>query len=104
MRIRLAKILLAIMVISGIVLPIHAYAHEIAETQNNHSFEKDAIDTEYESDSNACDHCCHLSSHSVGLLQKNPSITSKQIKGTFSFRMKIYSSYKYPPPYHPPIT
>ncbi len=64
MRIQIAKILLVLMTLSGIIMPIHAYAHGLADTQESHSME---INTQHDADSDSisCDHCCHLSSHSL---------------------------------------
>jgi hypothetical protein len=102
MSINLAKLLLLIMTLSGIVMPIHAYAHELTDTQESHSIEMDAQhDTDGESIS--CDHCCHFSSHSLGLMQKNTSFANQQVKDALYFHRHNYSSFNQPPPYHPPI-
>lgn len=102
MRIRIAKVLLVLMTLSGIVMPIHAYAHELADTQESHSIEIDA-QHDTDSDSISCDHCCHFSSHSLGMMQKNTSFANQQSKDALNFQKHDYASYNQPPPYHPPI-
>jgi len=102
MRTQLAKILLVVMTLSGIVIPIYAYAHELVNCPDDRLI---IVDNDYDSDSNIiiCDHCCHFSSHSLGLTQKNTSIAHYQVKDTLSFQKQNYASYKQPPPYQPPI-
>ncbi len=102
MRTQIAKILLVLMTLSGIIIPIHAYAHELAESQDSHSIEMDS-QHDTERDSISCDHCCHFSSHSLGLMQKNKSIANQQTKGLSNFHRLYYASINQPPPYHPPI-
>ena len=100
MRIRLAKILLFIMTFSGISMTMHAYAHELTENQAGHAIE---IETQNDDDSILCDHCCHFSSHSLGLMNKNSSVVPQKTKGILNFKGRDYTSYSLPPPYHPPI-
>ena len=102
MRIHLAKMLLLIMTLSGIIMPIHAYAHELADTQDTHSIKMD-VQHDTDGDSITCDHCCHFSSHSLGLMEKNSSIANYQVKDALIFQKQSYASYKQPPPYQPPI-
>jgi len=104
MRIRLAKILLVVMTLSGIVMPIHSYAHELADTQESHSSIETNTQHNTDGDSISCDHCCHFSSHSLGLVQKNSSTTNHQVKDVLNFQNQNYASYKQPPPYQPPIS
>ena len=68
MRTNLAKFLLVVITITGVTMPIHAYAHEMTETQDSHTLE---IDSSHGTDgvSTSCDHCCHFSSHSLGLMR-----------------------------------
>jgi len=82
-------------------MPIHAYAHELAGTQDSQSIEMDAQHNT--DDSITCDHCCHFSSHSLGLVQKNLSTTNHQVKDVLNFQNQNYASYNAPPPYQPPI-
>ncbi len=102
MRTPLTTFLLVIMLLSGVVLPIHAYAHELTESQNSHMVE---LDTHHESEkeSLACDHCCHFSSHSLGLIQTFSASTNQQTKSISVRQKTIYTSHKQAPPYHPPI-
>jgi hypothetical protein len=102
MHIHLAKLLLLIITLSSIIMPIHAYAHELADTQDSHSIEMDA-QQDTDGDSISCDHCCHFSSHSLGVMQKSSNIANQQIKGALTFQGQNYASYKQPPPYQPPI-
>ena len=102
MRTQIAKFLLVVMTLSGVVMPIHAYAHELAETQDSHSTEMDA-QHDTDGDSISCDHCCHFSSHSMGLMQKTSGIINQQGKDALNFQKHNYVSYKQPPPYQPPI-
>lgn len=102
MRTRMAKILLVVMTLSGLVMPIHAYAHELAETQENHALE---MDTQHSSDSDSvsCDHCCHFSSHSMGMVQINSYVPNHRINEILNFKEQDYLSINGPPPYQPPI-
>ncbi len=102
MKILIAKVLLVLMALSGVVMPIHAYAHELSDAQESHSIEID-IQHDSKADSISCDHCCHFSSHSLGLMQKNTSIANHQVKDALNFQKQNYASYKPPPPYQPPI-
>jgi len=102
MGLNLVKFLLLVMTITGIVMPIHAYAHEMTETQDSHFIK---MDSSHDTDgvSKSCDHCCHFSSHSLGLMQRNSSIANQQVKGNLNYQGQNYASYNQPPPYHPPI-
>ncbi|GEM_PF-1739876 len=103
MSTNLAKLLLLILALSGIIMPIHAYAHELADTQESHSSIEMDIQHDTDGDSISCDHCCHFSSHSLGMIQKNTSIANQQIKDALIFQRQNYASYNQPPPYQPPI-
>lgn len=102
MRTRLAKILLVLMTLSGIIMPMHAYAHDLVDSHDMHST---AFDTQHHDDSEKIsnDHCSHFSSHSLGILRTNSNFSIKEIKSSLSFMAKIYMSYRQAPPYHPPI-
>ena len=102
MCLNLAKLLLLVMTITGIVMPIHVYAHELADTQENHSMKMDA-QHDTDGDSISCDHCYHFSSHSLGLMQEKSPITNKLVRSALNFKRQNYASYNQPPPYHPPI-
>jgi len=102
MRIQLAKILLVLMTFSGIIMPVYAYAHELANCPDDRLTD---LNNDYDSDSIEiiCDHCCHFSSHSLGLMLTNTSVADLEIKNTENIHGQYYNSYKLPPPYHPPI-
>ena len=102
MRIRTAKILLVLMTLSGIIMPIHTYAHELVETTEGHAFELDAHH-DSDIDSVSCDHCCHFSSHSLGLVQAISFAANERINEVLIFQIQDYLSIKGPPPYQPPI-
>ena len=102
MQIQLAKILSVLMTLSGIIMPINAYAHELANTQESHSIEMNS-EHDTDSDSVSCDHCCHFSSHSLGLVQKISFATNQRINEVLSFQRQDYLSINGPPPYQPPI-
>ena len=102
MRIRIAKVLLVLMTLSGIIMPIHAYAHELAESQESHAFNMD-VQHESDRDSVSCDHCCHFSSHSLGLVQLIYFTANHRINEVLNFKEQDYLSIKGPPPYQPPI-
>jgi len=102
MQIRMAKILLVLMTLSGIIMPIHAYAHELAETAEGHSLEMD-VQHESKSDVDSCDHCCHFSCHCLGLVQKISFAANHRINEVLKFKEQDYLSIKGPPPYQPPI-
>ncbi len=102
MRIYLAKFLLLAMTITGIVMPIHAYAHEMTEIQDGYTIEMDSgHDTD--SISKSCDHCCHFSSHSLGLMRSCSKIVALPNIYTSTIQKQIYSSFNQYPPYRPPI-
>jgi len=102
MQIHLAKFLLLVMTILSIVMPIHAYAHEMTETQESYSIE---VNTQHNTDSEpiSCDHCCHFSSHSQGLTRIYSKIAALQNNYVPNFQRQNYFSIKNPPPYRPPI-
>ncbi len=100
MRIRIAKILLVLMTLSGIIIPIYAYAHELANCPDDRLID---VNNDFNSNEIVCDHCCHFSSHSLGLMLTNKRIADLVIKGTSPFQRQNYASYKQPPPYQPPI-
>jgi len=90
------------MTISGIIMPIHAYAHEMTETQDSHTIEMDS-NHDTDSMSKSCDHCCHFSSHSMGLMRNCSKIDGLPNIHISTIKKQIYSSFNHPPPYHPPI-
>lgn len=98
----MTKILLVLMILSGIIMPVHAYAHELAETAEGHSLEMD-VQHQSESDVDSCDHCCHFSSHSLGLVQKISFAANHRVNEALKFQEQDYLSIKGPPPYQPPI-
>jgi hypothetical protein len=98
----MAKILLVLMTLSGIIMPIHAYAHELTEVAEGHSLDMNAQHNS-DTDSDSCDHCCHFSSHSLGLVQKISFATNQRINEILNFQTQDYLSVKGPPPYQPPI-
>jgi hypothetical protein len=102
MKILIAKVLLVLMTLSGVVMPIYAYAHELVNCPDD---QLTNVDNDYGSDSNKiiCDHCCHFSSHSLGLMWVSSSIVDLEIKYIVIFQNQNYASYKQPPPYQPPI-
>ena len=102
MRLNLAKFLLLVITITGIVMPIHAYAHEMTEIEDNHSLK---MDTSHDTDgvSKSCDHCCHFSSHSLGLMRVCSKIAELPNIYIPTIQKQNYSSFNQPPPYHPPI-
>jgi hypothetical protein len=103
MRNLIAKVLLVLMTLSGVVMPIHTYAHELTNTQDSYSIE---MDVQYDSGADAtfCDHCCHFSSHSLGLMQKKSSIANHQVKDALNFQKQNYAFYHQAPPHNPPIS
>ena len=50
-----------------------------------------------------CDHCCHFSAHSTGLVQKNSPFAIQRVQDALYLHRHNYISYSQPPPYHPPI-
>ena len=83
-------------------MPIHAYAHEMTETQESHSIEQN---TQHDTNSKsiACDHCCHFSSHSQGMIRNHSKIAEFQNNYVPNIQKQNYSSFKEPPPYPPHI-
>lgn len=102
MRTNLAKFLLVVITITGITMPIHAYAHEITEAQDSHTLE---IDSSHGTDgvSTSCDHCCHSSSHSLGLMRVCLKVGELPYICTSTIHKQNYSSFNQAPPYRPPI-
>jgi len=102
MRLNLAKFLFLAMTISGIIMPMHAYAHEMTESQDSHTIE---IDSSHDTDgvSKSCDHCCHFLSHSLGLMYVCSNIGELPNINISTIKKQNYSSFKQAPPYHPPI-
>ncbi len=103
MRFNLAKFLFLVMTISGIIMPLHAYAHEMTETQGSYIIE---MDSSHDTDgmSKSCDHCCHFSSHSMGLMRSCSKIAELPNIFISTIKKQNYASYKQPPPYQPPIS
>lgn len=101
MRIRIAKIMLIIIALSGLMTP-HAYAHDLAEVTESHVL---AFDTQHTSDTDSvsCDHCCHFFSHSVGMIPAISFSTNDQTKEVPIFQEQDFPSIIGPPPYQPPI-
>lgn len=83
-------------------MPVHAYAHELADSQESQSIE---MNTQHDADSDSisCDHCCHFSSHSLGLVQKIAFTVNQRINEVLNFQAQDYLSINGPPPYQPPI-
>ncbi len=102
MQICLAKIILVLMILSGVVMPFHAYAHELAETTEGHAHELD-VHHDSDTDSVSCDHCCHFSSHSLGMVQAISFAANERINEVLIFQIQDYLSITGPPPYQPPI-
>jgi len=98
----MAKILLVLMTLSGIIMPIHAYAHELVNCPDDQLVD---VNNDYNTDINevVCDHCCHFSSHSLGLVQKISFAANHRINEVLKFQEQDYLSIKGPPPYQPPI-
>lgn len=101
MRIRIAKTMLIIMALSGLMTP-HAYAHDLAEITESHVL---AFDAQHNSDTDSvsCDHCCHFFSHSVGMIPAISFSMSNQIKEIPVFQEQDFPSIIGPPPKQPPI-
>ena len=83
-------------------MPIYAYAHELAETTEGHAFERD-VQHESDSDSVSCDHYCHFSLHTLGMVQVISIAANDRTKEVLNFQEQDYISIKGPPPYQPPI-
>ena len=102
MQTYLVKFLLVIMTVAGIVMPVYAYAHEMSETHESHSTEFN-MQHDTDNESTFCDHCCHFSSHTQGIIRIPTKIDELQKNHITNFQNKNYSSIEFPPPYHPPI-
>ncbi len=86
-------------------MPIHAYAHESAESQERHPVELSNLDEQHDKagDSVSCDHCCHFSAHAIGLLRTSSRVIALQPTHVSESLTLNYASYHQAPPYHPPI-
>ena len=97
------KYLLFSMLMTGTIMSVHAYTHSLdcATTEEQQLAEE--VENQNELQPVNCDHCCHASAHSLGILKINPSIqfTIKTI-GPLSTHL-TYRSLIIGPPYHPPI-
>jgi hypothetical protein len=104
MHSRLAKILFLIMTLSGIIMPIHAYAHDILDSTHEMHEMESGTQQHDEGEAISCDHCCHFSCHSLGIMRTNSNLTITDTKSGSIFLSTNYTSYNQAPPYHPPIT
>ena len=102
MQIKLAKLLFLVMIVTGIIMPIHAYSHEMSETRESHSVE---LESQHNQDNESvfCDHCCHFSSHTQGMIRIYTKSGISQKNYVINFQNKRYTSVESTPPYHPPI-
>lgn len=114
MRLHTAKFLLLLVTISGIIMPIHDYAHASAESQESYPHERHFQESDLmeitelggqhdpSCNSATCDHC-HFSSHAVGLMRDSSRTIVPQKMHIVILLSQHYSSYHQAPPYHPPI-
>ncbi len=101
MRNHLAKFLLLVMTLSGIVMPIYAYAHGMPEIQDSLSID---ADTQHGTDSESisCDHCCHFSAHFLGFTTETALRTEQISHSDFISYSSRFLSYILGPPGKPP--
>ena len=87
----------------GTMIPVHAYAHAADCPPMEEQQWTAGAESQSDTQSSNCDHCCHASVHSLGIHKITPSIqfTIKTI-GPFSTDL-TYHSLITAPPYHPPI-
>ena len=103
MKYFLFKYLLFAVLMSGTVLPVHAYAHSFDSTTSEQQQLTEDTDNQDDVQATNCDHCCHFSSHSVGLHMSN-HVGQFANKGSILVTSHItYRSLKAEPPYYPPI-
>ncbi|GJM04692.1 MAG: hypothetical protein DHS20C09_06830 [marine bacterium B5-7] len=103
MQFRLAKILLLILTLSCVIMPIQSYAHGMpVSTHDMHEMGTDN-QQDNEGEATSCDHCCHFSCHSLGILRTKSNFVVKEYKSASIFLSTNYTSYNQAPPYHPPI-
>lgn len=101
MRQLIANLLLVIMCLTGILMPVHAYAHNLSDSEIQLMYEHEH--DEQDTNSHACDHCCHSTSHCLGLIRfvtALDAISANRRSEPLQFQ---YSSLNHTPPYPPPI-
>lgn len=100
MYLKAAKILCVFMLAGGIIFPAHAYTHDI-EKAAEHTF----LDNQDQQENvqSVCDHCCHISAHTLGITQIKPVCFITKTDQSVNSKIQYYSSRSTSPPYHPPI-
>lgn len=102
MKALLFKFIILPLFLMGTVSPVLAYVHSFDTTISEHHQSMHS-DSQNDVPVFDCDHCCHFSSHSVGVLGHNqmPAHVIK-IKNTTEY-YRIYHSLAVIPPSRPPI-
>ncbi len=84
-------------------MPVHAYMHELDCFSAEELQWTDDADSQSDKQIANCDHCCHFSSHSVGMFNANDG-AEQLMKASVSIGLSIHYHFsKAAPPYHPPI-
>jgi len=97
------KYLLFSLLVFGTVMPVHAYVHSLHLTTSDQQQLSGDTDNQGDVQTAGCDHCCHFSSHTVGLHRSNHSDRFFDKGGILVATLFTYHSLKAGPPYHPPI-
>ena len=99
MHLSMAKMLCLIVFISSIVLEVHAYTHGCDDNADAYIF---ISDTQHDNNSTSCDHCCHGSSHSLGILHDVSLYFFFKDTYVLNTNSYNYTSRTPAPPYRPP--
>jgi hypothetical protein len=103
MKSLIIKYMLLCIFLSGTVMPVHAYMHELDCSPAEELQLTAGADSQSDTQTANCDHCCHFSSHSVGMYKSNDGV-EQLMKASVSIGYSIHYHFsRAAPPYHPPI-
>lgn len=103
MKMFFIKYLLFSVLMSGTIMSVHAYVHVLDCTTSEQQQFRGDMDNKSDLQKASCDHCCHFSSHSVGIIKSNSVDGLDNKSNMLTISSLTYRSLKEGPPYHPPI-
>jgi uncharacterized protein len=103
MKLLFIKYLLFSVLMSATIMSVHAYAHSLDCASSEEQQLSGDMDNQNDLQKASCDHCCHFSSHSVGLHKSDNADPFIARNGILNTDYRTYRSLKAGPPYHPPI-
>jgi histidinol phosphatase-like PHP family hydrolase len=84
-------------------MSVHAYVHSLDFTTSEQQQLTGNMDSQSDIQTASCDHCCHFSSHTVGLHASHNIDEFVNRNRILVIYHPTYRSLTAAPPYHPPI-